>query len=373
MHEPDALAKLPPENIRAIAPYQPGKPIETLERELGITGAIKVASNENPLGPSPLGLAAAHAALAGAHLYPDGAGHRLRAALAERLAVTEDELALGAGSNELIELLVRTFCRPGVDEVLSHRHAFMMYRLAAQAHGVPYRETPVDAELRCDVDALAAAIRPNTRIIFLPNPNNPTGAYVTAAELERLLAKLPPGVILAMDEAYFEYASMIPDYPVAERYRSAARRAIVTLRTFSKAYGLAGLRVGYAVGDPMLMGYLDRVRMPFNTSSVAQEAARAALGDEAHLQASRAANAAGLELVGTGLRGLGVRVYASAANFVLIDLGRDALPVYDALLQRGVITRPLRPAGLPNCLRISIGSVAENRRTLEAVRAVLGA
>jgi histidinol-phosphate aminotransferase len=359
-----------PANIEALAPYEPGKPVEELERELGISGAIKLASNENPLGPSPLGLAAAHEAMAGASRYPDGGGFRLRRALAAKLDVTPERIILGAGSNEIIDNLVRTFCRPGVDEVVTHRYAFMMYRVSCGAHGVAMREAEVTPELGCDVDALLGAVGPATRLVFLPNPNNPTGSYVRRPELERVVRELPPQVLLVVDEAYFEYARARPDYPDAMSLLAARPRMIV-LRTFSKAYGLAAMRVGYGVADPRIVGYLNRVRMPFNVSTAAQEAARAALADDEHVARSQRVTADGMAQLAAGLAGLPVTLYDSAGNFVLVDLGRDVGPVYEALLRRGVIVRPLRPLGLPRHIRVTVGTREENERFLAALAAIL--
>jgi len=271
---------------------------------------------------------------------------------------------------------VRTFCVPGRDEVVTHRHAFFMYRIAALGHGVAVTEAPVREDLACDVQALAAAVGPKTKIVFLPNPNNPTGARVTRAELEWLLGHLPGRILLVVDEAYQEYAlASEPDHPVAERYRGAERPLLVTLRTFSKVYGLAGLRVGYAIANRRVVSYLDRVRLPFNTGGPAQAAARAALDDREHLARSLAANQAGLAVLSEGFRGLGLRVYPSAANFVLVGLdegGQDAAALYQALLRRGVIVRPLRPAGLDHHLRVSIGTPEENERALATFAEVLG-
>lgn len=369
----DIWSGLVPANIEAIAPYEPGKPLSDLERELGISNAIKLASNENPLGASPRALAAAQAALADSGRYPDGGGHKLRHVIAATLGVAPEEIILGAGSNDIIDLLVRTFCRPGEDEVLSHRYAFVMYRLSCLAHGVAFREADVSGELACDVDALAAAITPRTKLIFLPNPNNPTGSYVGTAAFERFLARVSPRVVLAMDEAYQEYAGGLPDYPTGERYRSAERPLIVTLRTFSKIHGLAGLRVGYGVADRRVINYLNRVRLPFNVATPAQEAACAAILDQEHVQRSLALNAAGLRRLSEGLGKLrGVRVFPSAANFVLVDVVRDAQPVYQALLQRGVIVRPLRPSGLLTHLRVTTGASDENERAIAAFAEVLG-
>ena len=361
-----------PGHVAALEPYQPGKPIEELERELGITGIVKLASNENPLGPSPRALGAARAALGAANLYPDGSGFALRRGLSERLALEPGEVALGAGSNELIHLLVRTFCRPGEDQVVTHRHAFISYVIAARTHGVEVVETAVRPEdLGCDVDALVAAFGPRTRLVFLANPNNPTGAHLTRAELERILAAVPPRALLVIDEAYHEYAVAIgADYPSSQPYRRD-RPWIVTLRTFSKIFGLAGLRVGYAVADRRVVSELDRVRRPFNVSSVAQAAALAALDDTDHVARSVEAARTGLPALADGLGALGLRVLPSLGNFILVDMGRPAAPVYQALLTRGVIARPMGAWGLPGHLRISLGTPPEIERAVAAVRAVL--
>jgi histidinol-phosphate aminotransferase len=270
-------------------------------------------------------------------------------------------------------MLVRTFCRPGVDEVVTHRYAFFMYRVSCGAAGVKMIEAEADDQLGCDVDALAAAVSERTRVVFLPNPNNPTGSYVKQAALERLIEKLPAHVILCVDEAYVEFAAHLPDYTTAERYRKDARCMIISLRTFSKAYGLAALRVGYGIADARVVGYLNRVRMPFNVSTPAQEAAIAALDDAAHIRRSVDNNAAGHAQLLEGLAKLDVRAYPSAGNFVLVDLRREAGPVYQALLRQGVIVRPLAPAGLTRHVRISIGTPAENARALAALAEVLKA
>jgi histidinol-phosphate aminotransferase len=361
-----------PEHIERLQPYQPGKPVEELERELGITGAIKMASNENPLGPSPLALEAARRAAADMHLYPDGASFALRRGLAARLGVDLDELVVGGGSNELIHLLVRTFCLPGRDEVVTHRHAFISYALAARTHGVDVVETPVTRELRCDVDALCAAFGPRTRLVFVANPNNPTGAHLTRAELEQILERAPERALVVVDEAYHEYAAALdPDYAAVQPYR-AARPAIVALRTFSKIYGMAGVRIGYAVCDRRAAHRLDQTRRPFNVGSVGQAAALAALDDEEHLERSREAARSGLAALTRGFSDLGLTVLPSLANFVLVDVGRDAGEIYAGLLQRGVITRPMAAWGLPRHLRVSIASAPDIARAVDAMAAVLG-
>jgi histidinol-phosphate aminotransferase len=370
MTEADRFA-VPP-HIAALEPYQPGKPIEEVERELGITDIVKVASNENPLGPSPRAVEAVRAALSSVHLYPDGSGFALRRGLAAHRGVEPAEIALGAGSNELIHLLVRTFCRPGEDQVVTHRHAFISYAIAARTHGALAIETAVrPSDLGCDVGALIAAFGPRTRIVFLANPNNPTGAHLTRAELEEILAAAPPRALVVIDEAYHEYAAALdPRYPSSQSYRRE-RPWIITLRTFSKIYGLAGLRVGYAIADPRVVAELDRVRRPFNVSSVAQAAALAALDDREHVARSIEAARTGIPALTEGLRALGLGALPTLGNFLLCDLGRPAAPVYQELLARGVIARPMAAWGLPAHLRISLGTAPEIERTLAAVRAVL--
>ncbi len=364
---------LTPEYIRDLTPYQPGKPVEELERELGITGAIKIASNENPMGPAPRAVAAAERALAGAHYYPDAGTYTLRRALAEERGVDPDELVLGGGSNELIYLLVNTFCQPGRDEVLTHKYAFLSYRLAAKSLGVDLVETDVTDSFRCDIDALIAAMSPRTKIIFLANPNNPTGAHVTRQELERVLAAKPAHALLVVDEAYHEYAApRDPEYPSSQDYRTADQPLVVTLRTFSKIYGLSGLRVGYGVADRRIVERINRVRRPFNVNSVAQAAALAAIEDREHIARSQEAAEHSISAIREAADSLGLTAYSSLANFVMVDVGRDAWDVYDALLRRGVIVRPLEPFGLSRHLRISVGTPADTDRVTTALASVLG-
>jgi histidinol-phosphate aminotransferase len=369
---------LAPDHIRSLPVYQPGMPVEEIERTLGIQGAIKLASNENPMGPSPRAVEAAREALARIHWYPDADAFALRRALAERLGVAPDELVFGAGSNEIIHMLVHALCRPGVDEVLTHEHAFISYRLACLARDVPFVEAEVRGEaLDCDVDALIAAMSPRTKIVFLANPNNPTGAHVGTADFERILEALPEQALLVVDEAYHEYAVAAADagevdYPRSQSYRSAVMPRVLTLRTFSKIYGLSGLRVGYAVGDRRVIDFLERVRRPFNVNSVAQAAALAALDDDDHLRASREAARLGLASLAVLGRALGVRVFPSLGNFALVDVGSDAAEVHGALLQKGVIVRPLGLWGLPGHVRISVGKPADSERIAAALTEVLG-
>ncbi len=360
---------LAPEYIRTLPVYQPGKPVEELSRELGIHDAIKIASNENPMGPSPRALEAASRALTRAHLYPHGDAHYLRRAVAERAEVGPDQLVFGAGSNELIGLAITALCRRGQDEVVFPRYSFVSYKLTAMALGVPFVETEVTDELGCDVDALIAAMGPRTKLVFLANPNNPTGSHVRAADFERILEALPPQTLLVVDEAYHEYAVAADAdaaYPTSQSYQADEPR-ILTLRTFSKIYGLAGLRIGYGVGHPQVIDCLNRVRRPFNANSVAQAAAQAALDDEHHIARSQTAAREGIEVLSEAARAVGFRPYPSLANFILVGVGREAEPVYQALLRSGVIVRPMAGWGLPQHLRISVGTAAEMKRVATAL------
>jgi histidinol-phosphate aminotransferase len=356
-------------NIAAIVPYVPGKPIEELERELHLApgDSIKLASNENPLGPSPRAVEAARAALGQAHLYPDGAAWALRRALAERYSVSTAEVAVGAGSNELIDLLVRTFCGPN-DEVLTSECTFLCYELSCRAAGVPLRTVPL-RDFTYDLDALAEAVGPRSKLIFIANPNNPTGTYVGRAAFERFLDRLPARPILVMDEAYFEYVSA-GDFPDGMRYRER-RPQLVVLRTFSKVYGLAGLRIGYGIAPAEMVSYLDRVRTPFNTSAVAQVAALAALSDDEHVARSRDVNESGKTTLVAELRKMGVEVVPSQANFVLCRVRRPAAEIFQELLRGGVIVRPMGAYGLLRHLRVTIGTAEQNRRFLAALRPLL--
>lgn len=357
--------------IEQLRPYAAGKPIEELQRELGLTDVCKLASNENPLGPSPGALQAVVDALPTVHRYPDAAAFYLRERLCVHLSnncrtVHAEELVFGNGSNELLELLVRTFTTND-DHVVFADPSFVVYRSAALAHGVPFTAVPLTAGYVHDLDALLAAVESRTRMVFIANPNNPTGTYVAEEPLRRFLQELPASVIPVLDEAYFEYASA-GDYPDGLNLRDAHPKLVV-LRTFSKAYGLAGLRIGYAVCPPELVGYLNRVRAPFNANSLAQVAAIAALGDAAHLDEVVKVNDRERALLAAELSAAGLDAVPSEANFVLVDLKTDAMNIYSELLQLGVITRPIPP--LPTCLRITIGSARENQRLLAALRACL--
>lgn len=361
-----------PAHVRVLDAYQPGKPVEELERELGITDAIKVASNENPLGPSQLAVAAIQGALGQLHLYPDAGGWALRRALSTRLGVDAAQLVLGAGSNELLYQLVLAFCEPG-DEVLSHAYGFLSYRLAAQVAGRSYVAAPATAALGCDVDALIAAFTPRTKLVVLGSPNNPTGSVVTEADAARVLAALPPRALLVLDEAYFEYAAAWPEVAHVDGMVLARRDPrVIVLRTFSKIYGLAALRVGFGVGGAPLMELLARVGRTFNVGSLAQVGAVAALDDDAHVRASAHLARRGIERLRAEVRGPGVAVYPSLANFALVECGRPSGPVYERLLRDGVIVRPMAAWGLPTCVRVSIAAEADQARVIAALNGALG-
>jgi histidinol-phosphate aminotransferase len=362
-----------PPHVRSLDVYQPGKPIEELERELGITGAIKVASNENPLGPSPKALAVLPGALAQLHMYPDAGGFALRRALAARYEVDAAQIAIGNGSNDLVYQLVLASCEAG-DEVLSHRCAFLSYRLAAQVAGRTYVAAPTTPELACDVDALIAAITPRTKLVVIGTPNNPTGSVISAGGAQRVLDALPARALLVMDEAYAEYAALWPEVDHADGMALLRRDPrVVVLRTFSKCYGLAGLRVGFAVSDAGVIDILNRVGRTFHVSSLAQIGAIAALEDAEHVARSARHARAAVEQYQREVRGPGVRVYPSLANFVLIDCGRPSTAIYEQLLRKGVIVRPLAAWGLPNHVRVSVAREAEMPRVIAALNETLAA
>ena len=350
-------------DILSLSPYVPGKPIEELQRELGLTRVIKLASNENPLGPSPKAVTALAGANSTLHRYPDGGAYRLRQAIADRWKVTREQVILGNGSDEILGLLVRTFLTPG-DEAVMADHTFVIYKMeVTAAHGKPV-EVPL-VNWTHDLEAMAQAISPRTRLLFLCNPNNPTGTMVSAEAVDRLMAEVPHDVIVVFDEAYFEYVRN-PEFPDSMAYVKKGRNAIV-LRTFSKIYGLAGLRIGYGVSTPEIINFLNRIRPPFNANSLAQRAALAALGDDEHVAKSRAVIAAGMEQVGNGLRALGLTSIPSEANFLFFDVQRDGQQVFEALLREGIIVRHIDGT----MLRVTIGQSDENTAFLQALQKVL--
>lgn len=350
-------------DIRSLSPYVPGKPIDELQRELGLTRVIKLASNENPLGPSPKALAALSGAQAMLHRYPDGGAYQLRQALADRWKVTSEQIILGNGSDELLGLLARTFLTPG-DEAIMADHTFVIYKMEVTAvHGKPVVVPLVN--WTHDLESMARAITPRTRLLFLCNPNNPTGTIVSAEAVNRLMANVPEDVLVVFDEAYFEYVRH-PQFPDAMAYVMQGRNAIV-LRTFSKIYGLAGLRIGYGVSTPEIIDFLNRVRPPFNANSLAQKAALAALGDDAHVAKSRVVNEAGMAQVGEGLRALGITPIPSEANFLYFDAKQDGRRVFDALLREGIIVRHIEGT----MIRVTIGQPDENTAFLQAFKNIV--
>ncbi len=362
--------------VRDLAPYEPGKPIETLAREYGLDPAsiIKLASNENPRGPSPRAVAAARAAVAGVHRYPDGGATELRARLGRRHRVAPERITVGNGSNDVLDMIARTFLGPGRNAVFS-RHAFAVYPIATRLAGAEARiaaARPADdphAPYGHDLDALSACVDAQTRVVFIANPNNPTGTWIDGGRLRAFLEGLPAHVVAVVDEAYFECAD-VDGYPDASEWLDARPNLVVT-RSFSKVHGLAGLRCGYAVSSAAIAELLNRVRHPFNVNAAALAAAVAAIDDEAFLAESVAINSRGRERLDRGLRELGVTPIPSAGNFVTADLGRDAAPVYAALLREGVIVRPIAGYELPRHVRISVGVEAENERLLEALARAL--
>ena len=355
-------------HIRAIAPYQPGKPITQLARELGMNAAdiIKLASNENPLGPSPRALAAAQAALSDMALYPDGAGFALKAALSLRLNVSPHQIVLGNGSNDVLDMAARAFLAPGTSAVYS-RHAFAVYPIATLTVGATGIEVPA-LNYGHDLGAMHAAIRRDTRVVWIANPNNPTGTFLPWATIEAFLNEVPPQVLVVLDEAYGEYLPQI-DRVDTTTWLSRFPNLLIT-RTFSKAYGLAGLRVGYGLADAAVIDMMNRVRHPFNVNGIALAAAEAALEDADFLARSDALNRAGMAQLVLGLTALGLAHVPSKGNFLLVKVG-DAARVNTELLQRGVIVRPVANYGLPEFLRVSVGLEAQNARFLEALKASL--
>ena len=348
--------------ILEIEPYSPGKPIEELERELGIRGSAKLASNENPLGPSPKAVDAIREHAAGVHRYPDGASFALRTALSDRLDVPPDQFVFGTGSDELLGLLAMVFLEPEGELVFAWP-SFAMYPIYAKGMGARAVSVPLTESLVHDLPAMAAAVTDATRIVIVCNPNNPTGTSVGAEDLERFAASIPDDVVLVIDEAYVEYARR-DDFPDALAMVRRRPNTIV-LRTFSKIYGLAGLRVGYGISDRELAGVLERARHPFNVNLLAEVAARAALEDDAHVERSRENNALGAETLKRELGALGIRTWPTDANFLLAETGADS---YDALLRLGVIVRPMAGFGLPDCVRITIGTPEENEKLVKALQ-----
>ncbi len=369
MNNSDNIYNLAVSGVQKLVPYVPGKPIEELERELGLSNIIKLASNENPLGPGKKALAAIQEILPDLALYPDGNGFDLKSALAKKYAVDINQITLGNGSNEILELVARAFLTPE-HEVVFSQHAFAVYPLVTLAVGATAVVAPA-LNYGHDLDAMLQRVTAKTRLVFIANPNNPTGTLLSHSSLEEFIKALPTTCVCVLDEAYCEYVadqntensiSWLKKYP-----------NLLITRTFSKAYGLAGLRVGYGLSSPQLADILNRVRQPFNNNMLALAAATAALTDSEHIQDTIAVNAQGMQFITEGFKKLGLEWLPSAGNFVLVDLKKPALPVYDALLRKGVIVRPVGVYDLPNHLRITIGTMTENELFLQALTDVIQA
>ncbi len=346
--------------------YEPGKPIEETARELGLDPAsiVKVASNENPLGPSPLAKKAMMEAIGQAHIYPDGGGFRLRTAIADKLGFGISNIVLGNGSNEIIELLCHTFLNRDA-ELIAAKHAFVVYKLMATLFGAKYVEVD-DPGFVHDLDAMADAITENTRLVFIANPNNPTGTQVTQEDIDRFVGRIPAHVIAVFDEAYFEFLDTPPD--VLKHVR--AGKNVIVLRTCSKIHGLAALRIGYGIAPQGIADLLQKARQPFNTNAIAQAGALAALDDHDHIEKTRAVNREGLAFYEKAFAQRGLEYVPSVANFILVNVG-DGTRVFAGMLRQGVIVRAMAGYKLPGWVRISIGTAAENERTLATLDSVL--
>ncbi|HVE49360.1 MAG TPA: histidinol-phosphate transaminase [Casimicrobiaceae bacterium] len=365
----DQRTPLAPDHVRRISRYVAGKPTDELARELGFDPAtiVKLASNENPRGPGPRVRAAIANAVNELSRYPDSNGFVLKDALAKRLHVASDQIVLGNGSNDILELVTLAFLQPG-DEAVYAQHAFIVYPLATQARGARGIEVPAK-KLAHDLDAMRAAITPRTRVVFIANPNNPTGTWITPDDLHAFVESIPPNIVVVIDEAYNEY--LAPSLRAQSIAWLATHRNLVVSRTFSKAYGLASLRVGYGVMHVDLADLLNRVRQPFNVNAIAQVAALAALDDDRYVEESRELNARGYAQLTERLGALDVRFVPSHGNFLLVDVG-DGARANQELLQRGVIVRPVANYGLPEYVRVTIGLPDENTRFLDALAEALG-
>ncbi|MBI5682823.1 MAG: histidinol-phosphate transaminase [Deltaproteobacteria bacterium] len=357
------MKKLVSAEIEAIVPYPPGKPIEEVERDYGIKGSIKLASNENPLGPSPKAALAVSKALNNLNRYPDGGCYYLKEKLAKHLGVVPSNLIIGNGSNEIIELVIRTFLQAGEEAVMGNP-SFAVYPLAVPAAGGRNCLVPLK-DLTHDIDAMSRAITENTKIVFIANPNNPTGTMITGQQLDAFVEKLPDDTILVLDEAYYEFVTR-RDFPTSMEYLNCNKNVVI-LRTFSKIYGLAGLRIGYGITSEKLVSYMNKVRQPFNVNSLAQIAAMAALDDDEHLKKSQKNNQDGLKYLFNELSAMGLECVPTQANFFLVKVG-NGKGVYEGLLKQGVIVRPMASYGMGEYIRVTVGLPEENERFVEAIR-----
>ncbi len=363
MNNTDKIYSLAVAGVQQLIPYKAGKPIEELERELGLTQVIKLASNENPLGPGKKALAAIQATLPTLALYPDGSGFTLKQALARKYALDASQITLGNGSNEILELVARAFLTPDLEVVFS-QHAFAVYPIVTQAVGATAVVVPA-LNYGHDLDAMLQSVTEKTRLVFIANPNNPTGTLLSQTSLECFISALPDTCVCVLDEAYFEFVSSVESINSIDWLKKFPNLLIT--RTFSKAYGLAGLRIGYGLSSPHLADILNRVRQPFNNNTLALAAAEAALADDKHLQQTLTVNTLGMQQLTNGFKNLSLEWTPSAGNFILVDLKQAGHPIYEALLRKGVIVRPVGNYELPNHLRISIGTTVENQIFLEAL------
>lgn len=349
--------------LRDLQPYEPGKPVEDLARELGLEPGkiIKLASNENPLGPSPKARQAMIDTIERAHFYPDGGGYYLREAIAEHVGMSMANVILGNGSNEIIEFLGHAYLQPG-DEAVVAKHSFAVYRLMAQLFGAKVVDVP-DPEFVADLDAMLAAITPKTKEVFIANPNNPTGTMVFQEDIDRFMSRVPDHVMVVFDEAYYEFLDEAPD---VLKYVRAGRNVVV-LRTFSKIQGLANLRIGYGLAAPEIIEVLQRARQPFNANGIAQAGALAGLKDKAHMEATRRVTHEGRAFLQGEFLDMGLEFVPSHANFVLVRVG-DGKKVFEALLRRGIIVRAMASYGLPGWIRVSVGTMPQNEMFIAALR-----
>jgi len=360
--------------VQLLSPYQPGKPVEELERELGISNAIKLASNENPLGPSIKAIEAAQSVIGNVNYYPDGAGHKLSLALAKKHGVDQSCITLGNGSNDILELIGRAFLAPCNSAVYSE-YSFAVYPLVVQAVGAQARIAKAFSPDHSvmpyghDLNAIYEQITSTTRVVFIANPNNPTGTWLELDELSHFLSRVSDEILIVLDEAYFEYMpnELKPDTQgLLKKYKN-----LLITRTFSKIYGLAGLRIGYSISHPDIADILNRVRQPFNTNMPAQAAALAAIDDQQHVDNSASLNAAGIKQYEHAFRKMELSFIPSIANFIAVNVKTEAMPVYDALLKEGVIVRPVASYNMPEYLRITVGNEQQNNRVLTALQKVL--
>jgi histidinol-phosphate aminotransferase len=351
-------------------PYLPGKPISEVRRELGLHNIVKLASNENPFGPSPKAVDAVREAAKEMHLYPDGAAYDLKAALSSHFNLPVDQITMGNGSDELIHLLGLVFLGSPDDQVIVGDPSFIRYDAAANLAPAELIKVPLDSDYRHDLSAMAKQVTDRTKLVFIANPNNPTGTIVRRSELDRFLDDLPEDTVTVLDEAYFEFAAHVPDYPNSLEYIARGRN-VVGLRTFSKTYGLAGIRVGYAFSQPSVADAIERARAPFNVNSLAQVAAVAALTDSEHIERTVRNNRLGVDRLTAALTEAGAKVCESYGNFVFADLGRPSAPLVQELLQQGVIVRGGEMFGTPNCIRVSVGTESEIGTFIAAFQTVV--